>query len=208
MSTEILLALAMFAFITSITPGPNNIMIMTSGLNFGIRRSLPHFLGILFGFPLMTVLVGLGLGFVFERYPLVHEIIKIAGVCYLLWLAWKVANSSPTSLNIAKARPFTFIQSILFQWLNPKGWMMVLGAVAAYTTAEGNIYLQVLIIAGMFMLACLPGVGSWLFLGVGLKKLLKSEQQQRLFNYTMAVLLLLSVVPVLIEMWESYFTAG
>ncbi len=125
---ELVLPIFLFAFAAAITPGPNNIMIMASGLNFGTVRSLPHLPGICFGFPVMVILIGTGLGVVFEKYPVLHEIIKVIGIIYLIYLAWRIANSDKTSEAATPGKPFTFLQSALFQWVNPKGWIMASSA--------------------------------------------------------------------------------
>ncbi|WP_252177256.1 LysE family translocator [Endozoicomonas sp. 4G] len=198
--SAVLWPLMAFAFSSSVTPGPNNVMIMTSGMNYGIRQSMPHFLGICLGFPLMVLFVGLGLGAVFDLFPVLHDILKVLGVAYLLYLAWLIAKSAPADLNEGKARPLTFIQSALFQWVNPKGWVMATGAVAAYTTVSGDVFLQVLVIALAFLIVLFPCVGVWLFFGVRLKKVLQQPSHQRAFNITMALLLVLSIIPVIGEM--------
>lgn len=159
-------AIFMFAFSTTITPGPNNVMIMTSGMNYGTKKSMPHFMGICIGFPVMVICVGLGLGILFERYPLIHEVIKIIGVGYLLYLAWLIARAAPSELNSSTTKPLTFIQSALFQWLNPKAWIVATGAVAAYTAVSLDIYSQVLLISFAFFIAAFPCVGIWLFFGI------------------------------------------
>ncbi|WP_448215633.1 LysE family translocator [Endozoicomonas sp. 2B-B] len=196
----VLWSLLAFAFSSTITPGPNNVMIMTSGMNYGTRQSIPHFLGICLGFPLMVLFVGLGLGAVFDLFPVLHDIIKVLGVAYLLYLAWLIAKSAPADLNGGKSRPLTFIQSALFQWVNPKAWIMATGAVAAYTTVSGDVFLQVIVIALAFLVAAIPCVGVWLFFGVRLKKVLQQPSYQRAFNITMALLLVLSIIPVIGEM--------
>ena len=134
MSYDLLLALTLFAFVSSITPGPNNLMLMASGANFGFRRTLPHLLGVGIGFTLMIVLVGVGLVQVFDLYPISHQILKVVSVIYLLWLAWKIANAAPPEGDVQSAgTPITFIQAALFQWVNPKAWTMALTAISAYT---------------------------------------------------------------------------
>lgn len=192
---EYLSAIFLFAISATITPGPNNVMIMTSGLNHGVRKSMPHLLGICFGFPVMVIVVGSGLGVVFQWLPILHTLIKVAGIVYLLYLAWLIANSAPTDLNGEKARPFTFMQAALFQWVNPKAWVMATGAIAAFTTVDGNIYWQSLVIAGVFFLIAFPCVGAWLYFGVVLKRLLSSPSYQRAFNIAMALLLVASILP-------------
>lgn len=203
---DLLLAVLFFAFSTTITPGPNNVMIMSSGVNHGIRASVPHWLGICLGFPLMVLLVGLGFGVVFERYPHLHQLIKVLGVAYLLWLAWRIASAEPKAIEQGKSKPFSFIQAALFQWVNGKAWVMASGAIAAFTTVGGVYWLEVSIITAAFLLVAFPCVGVWLVFGAVLRKVLTKALFQRLFNITMAIILVLSVVPVLLEIWRYYFT--
>ncbi|MEM7615948.1 MAG: LysE family translocator, partial [Pseudomonadota bacterium] len=132
MTIELILALAGFAFVTSITPGPNNIMLMTSGANFGFRRTIPHMLGVGLGFCLMIVLVGFGLAAIFETYPVARMILKGLSVVYMLWLAWKIAHASAPTQQGGEGTPITFLQAALFQWVNPKAWAMALSAVTLY----------------------------------------------------------------------------
>lgn len=203
---DLLLAVLFFAFSTTITPGPNNVMIMSSGVNYGIRASVPHWLGICLGFPLMVLLVGLGFGVVFERYPHLHQLIKVLGVAYLLWLAWRIASAEPKAIEQGKSKPFSFMQAALFQWVNGKAWVMASGAIAAFTTMGGVYWLEVSIITAAFLLVAFPCVGVWLVFGAVLRKVLTKALFQRLFNITMAIILVLSVVPVLVEIWRYYFT--
>lgn len=201
---ELYLAIFIFAISASVTPGPNNIMIMTSGLNHGIKNSIPHLLGICFGFPVMVVLIGLGFSVVFKMYPLFHETLKMFGVIYLLYLAWLIASSSPSSLESKKSNPLSFIQAALFQWVNPKAWVMATGAVSAYTSIESDVFVQVIYIALTFFIVAFPCVGIWLVFGVGLKKYLKSAMHQKIFNYSMAVLLVGSIWPIAYELFVQY----
>jgi len=201
---ELYLAIIIFAVSTTVTPGPNNIMIMTSGLNYGIKKSIPHLLGICFGFPAMVIMVGLGFSLVFETYPLFHEAIKVLGVAYLLYLAWIIASSSPTSLDAENSKPLSFTQAALFQWVNPKAWVMATGAVSAYTSISSDMFTQVIFIALAFFIAAFPCVGIWLVFGVGLKKYLNSPKHQKIFNLSMALLLVGSVFPVLKELVVQY----
>jgi threonine/homoserine/homoserine lactone efflux protein len=203
---DLLLAVLFFAFSTTITPGPNNVMIMSSGVNYGIKASVPHWLGICLGFPLMVLLVGLGFGVVFERYPHLHQLIKVFGVAYLLWLAWRIASAEPKTIEQGKSKPFSFIQAALFQWINGKAWVMASGAIAAFTTVGGVYWVEVSIITAAFLLVAFPCVGVWLVFGAVLRKVLTKALFQRLFNITMAIILVLSVVPVLLEIWRYYFT--
>lgn len=201
---EYMSAVFLFAVSSTVTPGPNNLMMLSSGVNFGVRKSLPHLLGICIGFPLMVVLVGMGLSMVFDRFPLLHEVIQVLGISYLLYLAWLIARSAPRSLNDEGARPFSFFQAVLFQWVNPKAWVMATGAIATYTTLEGSLYLQSMLIGAVFFAVAFPCVGLWLVGGAGLKRWLHSPKRQRLFNWTMAALLVSSIAPVLYEWGQRW----
>jgi len=194
MEHELLFGLIAFAFVSSITPGPNNMMLMASGANFGLRRTAPHMLGVALGFGLMVGLVGIGLLSLFDLWPMSHAIIKWAGVAYMIWLAFKIAHSGPLQSGAAGGRPFTFLQAAAFQWVNPKAWTMALGATAAY--APGGDLLGVGLVALVFTLVNFPSVGTWAVLGQALGGWLADPRRLRIFNYTMAALLLASLVPV------------
>ena len=200
MEFERILALLIFAFIAAATPGPNNVMLMASGVNFGFRRSLPPILGICIGFPIMILLIGFGFSAVFERFPWLHELIKIVGVLYLVYLAWRIASSQPADTNQQQAKPFTFIQIALYQWLNPKGWVMASSALATFTTLQGDFILQVGIVVAVFFMVAIPSTLIWLLFGVGLQSLLREPRYFRAFNFVMAALLLASVLPVVLEL--------
>ncbi len=197
---ELILSIAAFAFIATITPGPNNIMIMASGVNFGMLRSLPHLMGICFGFAVMVVLMGMGFGVVFHKIPVLYDVIKIVGVLYLLYLAWRIAFARNQGDAQAQGKPFTFIQSALFQWLNPKAWIMGSSAIAAYTSVEKDIFLQVLLIAFVFLLVAFPSTGSWLVFGRSMQRYLQNPVHQNVFNISMALLLVATVVPAIMEL--------
>ena len=189
---------ALYALASSITPGPNNLMLMASGANFGIRPTLPHAMGISLGFGLMVVIVGLGLGALFLASPVLQAGMKLLGFGYILWLAWKVANSSGIGEgDSSKGRPFTFTEAALFQWVNIKAWMMAIGAVSVYTTPGGNIPVEVLVLALIFILVNQPSVAVWMVLGAEIKRFLSTPRSLRIFNIVMAVLLVASVLPML-----------
>ncbi|RUO53359.1 MULTISPECIES: LysE family translocator [Pseudidiomarina] len=204
---EIFIAVLFFAFSTTITPGPNNVMIMSSGVNYGVRASMPHFLGICLGFPVMVLLVGFGFGVIFEKFPNLHQLIKVIGVVYLLWLAWHIASAEPKAIQKGEKKPFTFWQAALFQWVNAKAWMMASGAVAAYTTVHGNAVVEVVAITLAFLLMAFPCVGVWLLFGSLLRKVLSNSVFQRVFNITMGLILVASIIPVLQELWRYYFAS-
>ena len=194
MTTELLLGLMAFAFVSSITPGPNNLMIMASGANYGIARSIPHLLGISLGHSAMVLLVGLGLARAFDALPWARPALAAVSVAYLLWLAWRIATAPPPARAAAEGRPLTFLQAAAFQWVNPKAWTMALTAVTLY--AAGGPW-AVLPVAGAFLLTNLPSVSCWLILGVQIRRWLTSPARLRAFNWTMAALLVASLWPSL-----------
>jgi threonine/homoserine/homoserine lactone efflux protein len=196
-------ALILFTIATSITPGPNNILILASGVNYGIRKSLPHYAGIAFGFPLMVIAVGLGAGIVFKQFPILHTVLKLVGVCYLLYLSYKVATASTNKIETENKKPFTFIQAALFQWVNPKAWIMAIGAVVTFTSS-GNYFLQVATIAISFILFGVPCTGLWLLFGASLKDFLSDPIRIRIFNIVMALLLVASLIPTMHELFVQY----
>jgi threonine/homoserine/homoserine lactone efflux protein len=201
---DVFFAVLFFAFSSTITIGPNNIMMMSSGVNYGVKASLPHLLGICFGFPVMVLLIGIGFGVVFQYYPWLHWLIKIVGIIYLLWLAWRIASSAPRSVD-AKARPpLTFWQAAFFQWVNGKAWIMASGAIAAFTSVAGSFYYDVAQITAAFLLMSFPCVGAWLIFGTVLRPLLARPLPQRIFNISMGLLLVISVLPVIAELWGAW----
>jgi len=199
-------AIITFAMVSCVTPGPNNTMIMTSGLNYGIRRSLPHFFGICLGFPVMVVAVGLGLASVFELYPALHTLLKIAGAAYLSFLAWKIATAPVSDLNLTEGKPFSFLQAAGFQWVNPKAWALAVGATVAYTVAGSSYTTQVIVIAAIFCLFGAPCIMLWLWFGSALKSVLQQPRSVRIFNISMAILLIASLLPVFNELFVQFTT--
>ena len=195
MTDDLLLALIGFAFVTSVTPGPNNMMLLASGVNFGVRRTVPHMLGISLGHAVMVFLVGLGLAGVIHAWPPAMVGLKVVSVAYMLWLAWKIAHASAPGEGRAAGMPMTFVQAAAFQWVNPKAWAMALGAVSAYAP-EGTVS-QVALVAGVFALVNLPSVSVWAAAGQVVRAWLAAPARLRAFNWGMAGLLVLSLVPVL-----------
>ena len=195
MTLDALIALVAFAFVTSVTPGPNNMMLLASGVNFGFRRSLPHMLGIGLGHALMVFLVGLGLAGLFDRFPILHGALKVISVAYMLWLAWKIATSTAPEGGAARGKPFSFFHAAGFQWGNPKAWAMALGAVSVY--APDRTAPTMLMVAVVFCAVNLPSVSVWTLAGQGLRRWLTDPRRLRAFNWTMAGLLVLSLWPVI-----------
>ncbi|MFN0116492.1 MAG: LysE family translocator [Paracoccaceae bacterium] len=190
-----LLPLVTFCFVTSVTPGPNNLMLMTSGANFGVRATVPHMAGIAIGFTAMVVLVGLGLAGLFTLYPVLHDVLKVAAVAYMLWLAWKFGNAAAPGEGRAGARPMTFLGAAAFQWVNPKAWAMALGAITAY--APDQSLAAILLVAAVFGAVNLPTISLWAVIGQEMRRVLTSPGRLRAFNWTMAGLLVASLWPVL-----------
>ncbi|WP_170400744.1 LysE family translocator [Ruegeria arenilitoris] len=195
MTYDILLALIVFAFVSSITPGPNNLMLMASGANFGFRRTIPHMLGIGLGFTVMVLLVGAGLVQLFDRYPVSYTALKIVSVGYLLFLAWKIAHAAPTKSKASEGDPMTFLQAAAFQWVNPKAWAMALTATTAYT--PDHTLKAIVIVALIFGAVNLPSVSTWTVLGQQMARVLTNPRRLVAFNWTMAALLVASLYPVL-----------
>ena len=193
---DLLLALIAFAFVSSISPGPNNLMLMSSGANFGFKRTIPHMLGVGLGFTFMVVLVGIGLMQLFNNYPVMYQILKYVSVSYLVYLAYKIATASkPDNSQNDKAKPITFIQAAAFQWVNPKAWTMALTAISVYSPSQQME--SIAIVALVFGLVNLPSVSLWAVLGQQLSKILSTNSRLRTFNFSMAGLLLLSLYPVI-----------
>ncbi|MGK9054146.1 LysE family translocator [Neorhizobium petrolearium] len=196
MSLETFLALVLFAFTTSITPGPNNMMLFASGVNFGFTRTVPHMLGIGAGFLSLLIAVGLGLGALLQTLPAVYTALKFAGGAYLVWIAWKIGTSRNLSDGKTGAGPMTFLGAAAFQWVNPKAWVMAVTAMATYT--DPDYYLQTVLLVGIaFAAVNVPSVSTWAGFGSALREWLSVPARLKWFNITMAVLLVASLWPML-----------
>ncbi|EJK82185.1 LysE family translocator [Rhizobium sp. AP16] len=196
MALDTFLALLLFAFTTSITPGPNNMMLFASGVNFGFRRTIPHMLGIGVGFFVLLLGVGLGLGALLHTVPLLYTVLKFAGGAYLVWIAWKIATSRSIAEKESGAQPMSFLSAAAFQWVNPKAWVMAVTAMATYTNPE--LYLISVVIVGLaFAAVNVPSVSTWAGFGSALRDWLSDPVRLKWFNITMAVLLVLSLWPML-----------
>ncbi|MBN9031325.1 MAG: lysine transporter LysE [Rhizobiales bacterium 63-7] len=196
MPLDTLLALLIFALTTSITPGPNNMMLFASGVNFGFRRTIPHMLGIGAGFFALLIGVGFGLGALLKTVPLLYTVLKFAGGAYLVWIAWKIATSRALAEGQAGAKPMTFLGAAAFQWVNPKAWVMAVTAIATYTDTR-QYFSTVLVVGVIFVLVNVPSVSTWAGFGSALRDWLSDPVRLKWFNITMAVLLVLSLWPML-----------
>ncbi len=196
MSFDVFLALLVFALVASITPGPNNFMLLASGVNFGFARTLPHMFGIMGGFFVLLIAVGFGLGALIQTFPVMHLVLKVLGGGYLLYLAWRIAMSRSMGKAGNSARPMTFLEAAAFQWVNPKAWMMAVTAMAIYTNPE-NHSVSVLLVGVAFSLVNLPSVSVWAGFGVALRGFLADPVRLKWFNIAMGVALALTLIPML-----------
>lgn len=196
MSFESFLSLIVFAFVTSVTPGPNNMMLFASGVNFGFRRTLPHMLGIGGGFFSLLIGVGFGLGALLTTVPELYTALKLAGGAYLVYIAWKIGSSRALPDGKVGADPMTFLQAASFQWVNPKAWVMAVTAMTLYT--DPNRYtLSVLLVGLAFALTNMPSVSTWAGFGSAMRSWLSDPVRLKWFNISMAVLLVASLWPML-----------
>lgn len=195
------LPLILFCTSSTITPGPNNLMLLLSSINFGIKETLPHYLGVCLGFPLMVFIIGLGLESVFVNHPELHLFIKYIGAAYMLWLAYQIITSSTSKDKNSESKPLNFTQAMLFQWVNPKAWVMAIGTISTYTTVSNNMSLlfQIIIIAIIYVFISFICTGFWLFGGASVKKILANQAYMRVFNLVLGLLLVLSIVLMIFE---------
>jgi threonine/homoserine/homoserine lactone efflux protein len=196
---SLVVAFIVFAVAALFTPGPNNVMLMTSGLNFGLRRTLPHVAGVTIGYAFLVAVVGLGLGAVFETWPLLQTVLKYAGAVYLVYLAVAIALARPADLATAgEGRPLTFLGAALFQWINVKGWVIAIGTITAYA-AIARYPWNILTLSGLLLLLGTTSSVTWALFGTFLQPIVRSPRAIRIFNLVMAALLLASLYPVLAE---------
>lgn len=195
MNFPTLAALLGFALVTTATPGPNNLMLMASGANFGFRRTVPHMIGIVGGLTVLTLMAGIGLMALFDAFPLLRNVLEVISIGYLLWLAWKVATAAPLKDTATGGQPMTFWQAAAFQWVNPKAWAMGLSAITLY--APDRSLLSIMLVAAAFALVCFPAISIWAWLGTVVRQWLSSARRRRAFNIAMAALLVASLYPVL-----------
>lgn len=198
MPIEMFTALVVFTAAMAFTPGPNNIMVTASGVNFGFRRTLPHMLGITFGFFILVAVCAVGLGAAFIAWPPLQIALKAAGAIYLLWLAWKIATSAPASPEQEQvAQPISFWQAALFQWVNPKALVAALSSVALYVR-PGYWLIDFTVLQIVMTIATILAVATWTGFGVALRRVLSDPKRARIFNIAMAILLVASIVPMVI----------
>ncbi|MCD8514405.1 MAG: LysE family translocator [Nitrincola sp.] len=196
---SLMLPVLVFSFSMSVTPGPNNVMLTASGANFGFRRSIPHMLGITFGVMLLMSAVALGLGILFETWPVMMVVLKILGSSYLIWLAWKIYHSPAPNLNKeGQNKPLTFLQAAAFQFVNPKAWMMAISALASFTLSGDAFLVSVVLVIVAMAIVNLPSIALWASFGVLLGRILKTPIHWAYFNRVMGGLTASCVVMILI----------
>jgi threonine/homoserine/homoserine lactone efflux protein len=194
---DLLAAFIVFALATAISPGPNNFLLLSSGLNFGWRRSVPHALGIIVGLSIIIVIVGAGFGGYLEANPNVHSYIRWPGIVAILYFAWKIIRSNYLSSTQKKYRPFTFFEACLFQWVNPKALIIILTMIAVYTSPDYPIYGQLSVIVLVEIFSGIIATATWIMMGVYLERLFTNTRYLRVFNICMGVLLIAAVVPTI-----------
>lgn len=195
----LLIAVTPFGVSSAFTPGPNNAMIAASGATFGFRRSIPHMLGVAFGFPAMYVLIASGLGTALALAPTAQEIVRWVGVVYILWLSWRMAHAGRAAAAEGRSRPLSFLEAAMFQWVNGKAWMIALTAAGAFTRPDLSVWATISVNATVFFLVSLTSIAAWGGFGAAIGAYLKSDAAVRAFNIAMAALLALSVAPLVIE---------
>lgn len=188
-----------FAVAMSFTPGPNNLMLATAGARFGFLLTLAHQCGIVVGFASMVLCVGFGVTAIIVKEPSVYLAMKIASLVYMLWLAWKTARARPAEDADSKGAPMSFLAAAAFQWVNPKAWMMILTAVAAYSTPNSDRATQVITLALVFATVGAASSSTWVLFGQLIRRVLTTPRKRIAFNWTMALLLLVSMIPVMFE---------
>ncbi|ATE65939.1 LysE family translocator [Rhizorhabdus dicambivorans] len=199
MSPDILIALVTFCVVSTVTPGPNNMMLLSSGATFGFRRTIPHMLGISIGCAIMVLLLGFGLSGVIARVPWLYTVLHIASAGYLLYLSWRIATSTGVGAGASRGRPLSFLDAAAFQWVNPKAWAMTLGATTGFARPE-HLTADILIVALVLVALGLPCIALWAGGGTMVRQLLTRPGALRTFNIGMALLLVASLVPGLIEL--------
>jgi len=199
MDLQWLIAVAGFCFVTSFTPGPNNTMLMASGLNFGVARTLPHMLGVALGFPVMVFGVGLGVAGVFQAYPPLYIALKVISIVYLLWLALQIAMADAVKTDGGGSKPLTFLQAAAFQWVNPKAWVMAVGINATYLVA-GQFWISLIALSVIFLISGIFSCSTWALGGAGLRALIGNRSWVRTINIVLAVVLVASLWPIVSDL--------
>jgi threonine/homoserine/homoserine lactone efflux protein len=196
---EQFLSLVLFAAAVTFSPGPNVVLVTACAANFGFRPVVPQMLGITVTFGLMTMASGLGIASVVRTEPMVHLLLKYLGAAYLLYLAWRIGSAKSSAQATARLRPITYLEASVITALNPKAWVSVLGAVAAYTTVGGHFLIETTLIAGILAVSCLLSCIAWAGFGSAIGRLLSKPRVRTSFNWFMAGLLVVSLAPLFVH---------
>jgi threonine/homoserine/homoserine lactone efflux protein len=195
-SSSLFLAFLMFAFVSSITPGPNNTMLLISGVNFGFRRTIPHMLGVTIGFAILVIVSGMGLAALFVKWPILETALRYTCALYLLYLAWQILRSSQMNTQSEAKKPISFWQAVIFQWVNPKAWVMALVGVTTYVPVD-HFFINISVLIGFYIIFVSTSGSVWILFGNWIQKFLHHPNYLRRFNLVMAILLVLSLFPLL-----------
>ncbi len=198
MSADSLLALVAFAFATLWTPGPNNILLANSGATYGFRRTIPHLIGVSWGFPFMMFCVAVGLGEAFRAEPALREGLRYVGTGVMLWIAWKVASAGRAKAEGGRGRPWRFHEAVAFQWINPKAWSMSVGVASAYMAGARPV-LEAASISSVFVLIGMGSAAGWCAFGAAIRRWLSTDARLRAFNVAMGGLVAASAIYILID---------
>lgn len=198
MSWHALLSLFLIAMASAWTPGPNNALLAGSGAKFGMRRTIPHALGVGLGFPVMVLIVGLCLGVAFQTSAILRDIIRYGGAAMLLWVAWKIASAGGLGSASGPPRPFRFYEAVAFQWINPKGWVMAVSLTAQFIN-PARMWITALIVTGVFLVSGLSSAFGWAALGTSLRRFLSTGHKMRIFDISMGIIIALGVIVLLRE---------
>ena len=196
--TNLIFALVSFYFVMYVTPGPNNAMVLTSGLKFGFLRSIPHMIGITIGHVTQLILVCLGLGKIFQIYPEIQSILKILCAIYLLYLGYKIVGSF-SKLNDDDSRPLKFYEAALFQIVNPKAWTISSMAASSFLPKDGNLFFSIIFIASVALIICPISISPWAAFGSGIKNLVKNNKIKVIIEFFLAFLLLITAILIVID---------
>lgn len=195
-SSGLFLAFLTFAFVSSITPGPNNTMLLISGVNFGFRRTIPHIFGVTIGFAILVMVASMGLGEMFIKWPFLDTLLRYGCAVYLIYLAWQILRSRQVQINNSAKKPVSFFQAVLFQWVNPKAWVMAIVGVTTYVPIQ-HFFVNMAILIGVYLVFVFCSGGTWVLFGNWIQRFLHRPHYLRIFNVTMALLLVLSLYPLL-----------
>ena len=204
MNSVLFLSYLLFCLVMTSTPGPNNALVMLSGARFGLKKTFPLILGIACGVALQLLAIGIGLNQIFQWFPTLQLLFSLIGTAYILWLAWKITTSGPVHINLEEKPTMGFVQGAMFQWVNPKAWIMSISTIATYF-AVNHQFSAILYAALILMLISIPCVGIWAVAGKLLRRLLMQPKFALIFNATMALALLIAVLPACIQLMKLHF---